>query len=124
MRDELEDNQEVYHSLTYEYWCELMSIIKVKDNRKIKATKIKNIYFVKSVAHSYRNTSVRIPGKNKANTGVLHNSKGPNNKAPEHHGNQIHCVLYNKAVITERKYMPHSAGDCFGKRSEQKSIRY
>ena len=33
MQDELEDNQEEYRFLTHEYWCYLLSTIKVKDNR-------------------------------------------------------------------------------------------
>ena len=31
MRDELDDHPEDYRSLTYEYWCDLLSTIKVKD---------------------------------------------------------------------------------------------
>ena len=38
-KDNLEDNQEEYSSLTHEYWCDLLSTIKVKDNRKGKRTK-------------------------------------------------------------------------------------
>ena len=32
-------------------------------------------------------------------------------------------MLCNKAGITERNYMSHSAEDCFGKRSNHNSIR-
>ena len=35
MQDELEDHPEEYFSLTYEYWCDLLSIIEVKDEGKI-----------------------------------------------------------------------------------------
>ena len=34
MQDELDDNTEDYRSLTYEYWCDLLSTIEVKDERK------------------------------------------------------------------------------------------
>ena len=34
MRDELNDHPEDYCSLTYEDWCDLLSTIKVKDERK------------------------------------------------------------------------------------------
>ena len=34
MWDEMEDNQEDNCSLTYEYWCDLLSTIEVKDNRR------------------------------------------------------------------------------------------
>ena len=43
MQNELEDSQEYYHSLNHEDWCELLSTIKVKDNRKRAATQIKII---------------------------------------------------------------------------------
>ena len=35
---ELDDNQEDYRSLTNKYWCDLLSTIEVKDNRKMAAT--------------------------------------------------------------------------------------
>ena len=34
MQDELDDHQEEYQSLTHEYLCDLLSTIKVKDDRK------------------------------------------------------------------------------------------
>ena len=43
MRDELDDHTEDYCSLTYEDWCELLSIIEVKYERKIAAVNIKKI---------------------------------------------------------------------------------
>ena len=38
MQDEVEENQEDCNSLTHEDWWELLSTIKVKDNRKREAT--------------------------------------------------------------------------------------
>ena len=32
-------------------------------------------------------------------------------------------MLFNKAIITERNYMSHSAEECFGKRYNHNSIR-
>ena len=43
MRDELDDHSEDYCSLTYEYWCGLLSTIEVKDKSKRAAVQIKNI---------------------------------------------------------------------------------
>ena len=43
MRDELENNQEEYHSLPHEYWCDLLSTIEVKYNSKMSETKIEKI---------------------------------------------------------------------------------
>ena len=43
MRDELDDHPEDYRSLTYEYWCDLLSKIKVKDESKIAVVLIKKI---------------------------------------------------------------------------------
>ena len=41
MRYELDDHPEDYHSLIYEYWCDLLSIIEVKYERKRAADHIK-----------------------------------------------------------------------------------
>ena len=43
MRYEFYDHPEDYRSLTYEYWCDLLSTIEVKDERKKAALYIKNI---------------------------------------------------------------------------------
>ena len=40
MQDELEYHQEDYRSLTYEYWCDLLSKTEVKDERKRAAIQI------------------------------------------------------------------------------------
>ena len=46
IHDDLEDNQEDYHSLTHEYFYDLLSAIEVKDNRKRAAIQIKNIFLL------------------------------------------------------------------------------
>ena len=38
IQNELEDNKEDYRSLTHEDWCDLLSTIKFKDNKKREAT--------------------------------------------------------------------------------------
>ena len=123
MRDKLEDNQEDNIYLIHEYWCDLLSTIEVKYNSKRAATQIKNIASTRSSSHSDSDESVRIPRNKKARNGVLRNNKGTDKKAHKHHGNQRHCMICKKAVMPGRKYMYHSAEDCFGKRTDQKSIR-
>ena len=121
MQDEFEDNQEDYLSLTHEDCCDLLSKIEVKDNRKIAATQINNIASDRASSRSDSEGSVRIPRNKKSRTGVLLNNKGPN-KAPKHHGSRRHCVSFNKAGMSEQKYMSYSAEDCFGESSNQKTI--
>ena len=105
----MEDNQKYYRSLNHKDWCDLMSTIEVKYNRKRAATQIKKIDSDRAASHSDSDGSVRIPNKKKASTGVLCNNKGPKNKAPKQHGNQRHCVPCKKAGMPEQKYMLHSA---------------
>ena len=93
MQDKLEDNQEGYCSLTHEYWCDLLSTIKVKDNRKMAATQINNIDYDRPASHYDSGRSVEIPRKNKARTGVLRKNKGTKNKALKHHSTQRHCMI-------------------------------
>ena len=87
MRDELEDNQEDYRSLTHEDWCYLLSTIEVKDNSKRAATQFENISSARAASNSDSDGYVRILRKNKARTGVLRNNKVHNNKSPKHNGN-------------------------------------
>ena len=124
MQDELEDNQEDYFPLTHEYWCDLLSTIEVKDKRESAATHIKKIYSDRESYISDRNGSVRIPRKKKARTGVLCSNKGTHNKAPKHHSTQRLGVFCNKAGIPEQKYMLYNSGDCFGKHTNHKTIKY
>ena len=106
MQNEVEDNKEDYHCLAHEYWCELMSKIKAKDNSKRAATQINNIASSRAASHYNSNVSVRVPHKNKARTGVLRNK--PGKKVPKHQGIQHQCVLCKQAGMPERKYMLHS----------------
>ena len=120
MQNELEDNQEDYRSLTHEYWCDLLSTIKFKENRKREATHINKIDYDRADSHYDSDKSTRVPRKNTSKTGVLHSK--PNRKAPRHHVTQSHCILCNKEKTPEQKYILHSDEDYFGKRSYQKSI--
>ena len=63
MQDELEDNKEDYRSLAHEDWCDVLSTIEVKDNRKRDATQIKRLATSRAELNSYRNESVRVPRK-------------------------------------------------------------
>ena len=121
MQDELEDNQKDYCSLTHEYFCESLSTIEVKDNRKVAATQINNISYTISASHSDSDKSIRVPRKEKSRTGLLHNN--PNINSPKRHGTQSHCMLCKNSVIPEKKYMLHSSEECFGRRSRQNSVR-
>ena len=76
MRDELDNHPEDYRSLTYEDCCDLLSAIKVKDERKRAAVQIKKINSARAASLSDSDKSVSILRKKKANTGVLR-SKNP-----------------------------------------------
>ena len=104
MRDELDDHSEDYCSLSYEYWCDLLSTIKVKDERKRAAVQINNIAFARAASISDSNKSVRIMRKKKAKTGVLRSKKYPKKAHSMHHGIQRYCVIFNKAGMPDRKY--------------------
>ena len=119
MQNELEDHQEDYRFLTHEYWCDLLSTIRVKYERKRVATQIKKIASARVASLSGNNESVKIPRKKKASTGVLHSNKGPQKKAHKYHGTQPYFVPCNKSGMPERKYIPHSVEDCTGQRTNQ-----
>ena len=125
MQDKLYDHQEDYNSLTHEDWCDLLSTIEVKDDRKRSSTQIKNITSTREASLSDSDGSVRIPRKKKARLGAgfLHSNKVPNNKAPKNHSNQRHCVIFKKSGIPERKYILQSYDDCFEKLTNQKTIK-
>ena len=109
MQNELEDNLEEYNYLTHEDWCDLLSTIKVKDNRKRSANHIKKIASARAASNHDSDESIRFPRNKKSSTGVLHNNI--NIKATKHHGTQRHFVIYKKTGMPERKYMLHSAED-------------
>ena len=53
---------------------------------------------------------------------VIENCKQWGEKTPNHHGIQLYFALFKKAGMPDRKYMSHISENCFGKRSDQKSI--
>ena len=110
MRDELNEHPEEYCYLTYKDWCELLSTIDVKYERKRAAVRIKKIASAREASLYDNDKSVRIPRNNKDRTGVLIYNKYPK-KVHRHHRIQCYCVLYNKAGTPERKYTSHSAND-------------
>ena len=123
MQDELEDNQENYFSLTHEDWCDLLSTIKFKDNRKKAATQTKRIATPKEASHSDSDGSIRFLLNKRYRTCVIPNRKQKGKNTPKHHSAQRYCVLFKKARMPEQKYMPHISEDCFGTRSEQQFIK-
>ena len=112
MRYELDDHPEDYCSLTYEYWCELLSTIEVKDERERESVHIKKIASVRAAYLSDSNYPVRITRRKKAKTGVLISNKSPRRAQERHHGAHSYCVFCKKAGITEHKYASHSSKDC------------
>ena len=111
MRDKLNDHPEVYRSLTYEDWCDLLTTIEVKDETEIAAVHINNIASDREASLSDSNKSVRIPRRNKAKTGVVNSHKLPRRAYDSHHGAQHYCVLFMTAGMPERKYALHSTND-------------
>ena len=75
IQDELEEHPEVYCSLTYEYWCDLLPKIEVKDEMKRAASQIKNMASARAASIYYSDESVSIPRKRKSRTGVLRSNK-------------------------------------------------
>ena len=86
IQDGLDDNKEDYLYLFHEYWCDFLSIIEVKDNRKRGKTHIKKIASDKSAYISDSDGSIRIPRKKNAILGadVLRSNKRPKNNTPKH----------------------------------------
>ena len=113
MQNELDEHTEEYRSLTYEYWCDLLSTIEVEDERKRSAAQIKNIASARVASISDNEESTRIQRKNKARPGVLR-FKTPQKNVHKHHGIQRYCVIFKKAGIPDRNFMSHSAKDCTG----------
>ena len=70
MQDDLEDNQEDYCSLNKKYWCDFLSKIEVKDNKKMEATQINKIATPRAASRSDIYESVRVPHKNSDRAGV------------------------------------------------------
>ena len=116
MRDELDDHPEDYRSLTYEYLCDLLSTIEVKDESKRAAAHIKKIASARAESLSDSDKSVIIPS---SKTGVLSSNKSPRRENDRHYGAQRHCVLLNKAGIPECKYESHGSDDYTGVRNKR-----
>ena len=85
MQDNFEYHPECYHSLTYEYWCELLSTITVKDKRERASSQIKKIASARAASLSDSDKFLRIQRKKKARTGILCSNK-PQKKAHKNHG--------------------------------------
>ena len=119
MRDELDDHPEEYCSLTYEYWCDLLSTIEVKYERKREAGHIKKIASDREASLSDSDKSVRVPRRNKSKTGVPNSHKPPRRAHDRHHGEHSYCVLFKKSGIPESKYMSHSTKYCTHMRTKR-----
>ena len=99
MKDELEDNQEDYSSFTHEYWCDILSTVKVKYNRKREVTRINKIAALRAASYSDSDKSVRVPRKKKARTGV--NFKQQGKKTTKQNSANCYCVLCKKVGMPE-----------------------
>ena len=117
MRDKLDGHPEDYCSLTYEYWCDILSTIEVKYEIKRAAVKIKKISYARAASLSDNDKYVSIPRKNKAKNGVLRSNKSPKRAHIRHHSIHRYCVICKKGGMPERKYTSHSAEDCTGVRT-------
>ena len=69
IQDELEDNKEDYYSLTHEDWYDLLSTIKVKDNRKRAAPRSRRLQ-LRTVYHSNSNEFVWGIQKKRVSNGL------------------------------------------------------
>ena len=107
MRDYLDDHTEDYSSLTYEDWCEVLSTIEVKYERKIAAVHIKKINSARAEFLSNINKFMRITRRKKAKTLFLRYNNSPRRAHDRHYRIQRYCVLYKKAGMPEHKYASH-----------------
>ena len=105
--------------MAYEDWCDLLSTIQVKDDRKRAANQINDITSNRAASLSDSNESVSIMRKNRARLvdGVICSNKVPHKKSPKHHVTQSYCVLCKKAGMTEQDYMLYSSEECTGMRT-------
>ena len=86
MQYNLGDNLEDYRSLDHEYLCDLLSNIKVKDNRKSDANQIKRFATSREESNYYSDEYVRVPHNNRVRTGVIPNRKHQGRNMLKHHG--------------------------------------
>ena len=89
MKDVLEDNHGDYCSIPHEEWCDLLSTMEVKDNKKRAADQIKRLATSKAAPiNSKRDGYTRVPRKKKARAGVLPIRKQHGKRTSKHHGAQ------------------------------------
>ena len=89
-KDKIEDCCFIHHK----YWCELLSTMDIKDERKWDTPKIKRLAPSKAWPDSSdRDASMKVPCKNKSRTGVLLYCNHQSNKTPKHHGAHRYGVL-------------------------------
>ena len=115
----MDDHPEEYRSLTYEDWCDLLSTIEVKYERKRAAGHIKKIDSARAASLSNSNESMRVMHRKKAKTDVSNSHKPPRREHKRHHGAQCYFVIYKKAGMPECKYMSHSTEYCTGVRTKR-----
>ena len=124
VQDELDDKDKDYFSVPHKEWCDLLSIMEGKYNRKRAASQIKILSASKAEPdNSYSNTRPRVTQKNKERTGYMPSRKRQGKNNPKHKGFQCYCVLRKKAEMPERKYKLHISENCFGRGSDQESIK-
>ena len=86
MRDELDDHPEDYCYLTYEYWCDLLSTIEFKDERKRAAGHINKIAYSRAASLSDSDGYMRVQRMKKTNTGVSNYHNSTRRAHDRHHG--------------------------------------
>ena len=96
--------------MTHEEWCDLLSTMEGKYNRKWDVAQIKILAASKLAPENYdSDTSTQVPRKKKARTGVLPAHKYKGNKNPKYKFYRSYFVLCKKAGMPERKYKSHSS---------------
>ena len=101
-----------------------MSTMEVKYNSKSDAAHINSLATSKvALINSDNDNSNRVLCKNKARTGVLPICKQQGKKNPKYHGDQWYCILCKKVVILDCECKYHIYDNCFGKRSNQASVK-
>ena len=121
IQDGLEDNEEEYIYLDHKDWCDLLSTIEVKDNRKINATQIKRLATSTETSNYDSHESIMVKRKKRVSTSVITSRKQQGEKTPKYHGIHRYCALFKKEVIHKQKYISHSFENCFVKCSDQQS---
>ena len=100
----MEETDRGYLSLPHEKWCDLLSTLEAKDNRKSATYQIKRLASPKAAPASDIDGSHILPGKKKVRARFIL-SCNPIKKAPKNLGTHSYYIMFNKAVMLERKYM-------------------